>query len=160
MFVIVTNFFVQLFVENLLKVLKIQVFHILYFLDYCLFARVCTFRARARIVIIDCLPYYSGSPPRRGARRKGGADLIAPPLSLYMIMLWMPLVWCPLCWGNFSFARKGLVSSVCVKLSRLVFFNLFVCVLLSCLVNALFGCFTSLFCCVLGCFSSSCKSCA
>jgi len=35
MFVIMTNFFVQLVVENLLKVLKTQVFHILYFLDYC-----------------------------------------------------------------------------------------------------------------------------
>lgn len=40
MFVILTNFFVQLVVENLLKVLKTQVFHILYFLDYCLFSRV------------------------------------------------------------------------------------------------------------------------
>lgn len=95
MFVILTNFFVQLVVENLLKVLKTQVFHILYFLDYCLFARVCTFRARARIVIIDCLSYYSGSPPRRGARRKGGRKLIAAPLFLYMIMFWLPLVWCP-----------------------------------------------------------------
>jgi len=35
MFVILTNFFVQLVVENLLKVLKTQVFNILYFLDYC-----------------------------------------------------------------------------------------------------------------------------
>jgi hypothetical protein len=35
MFVIMTNFFVQLVVENLLKVLKTQVFHIFYFLDYC-----------------------------------------------------------------------------------------------------------------------------
>ena len=67
MFVILTYFIVHFYVENLLKVLKTQVFHILYFLDYCLFARVCTFRARARIVIIDCLLYYSGSPLRRGA---------------------------------------------------------------------------------------------
>lgn len=35
MFVIMTNFFVQLVVENLWKVLKTQVFNILYFLDYC-----------------------------------------------------------------------------------------------------------------------------
>jgi len=91
-----TNLFVQLVVENLLKVLKTQVFHILYFLDYCLFARVCTFRARARIVIIDCLPYYSGSPLRRGARRKGGANQFCAPLVyLYIFMFCLSLVWCP-----------------------------------------------------------------
>lgn len=152
-----TNFFVQLYVENLLKVLKTQVFHILYFLDYCLFARVCTLRARARIAIIDCLSYYSGSPPRRGARRKGGRKSILRPPSLYMILLWLPLVWCPLCWGNLSFARKGLFSSVCVECvhvwhdwhSLVVLFEIFCCV---------FGCFASLFCCFLGCFTSSRKS--
>ena len=79
MFVIMTDFFVQLVVENLLKVLKTQVFHIFYFLDYCLFSRVCTFRARACIVIIDCLPYYSGSPPRGGRDARGAQTNFAPP---------------------------------------------------------------------------------
>lgn len=154
MFVILTNFFVQLVVENLLKVLKTQVFHILYFLDYCLFARVCTFRARARIVIIDCLPYYSGSPPRRGARRKGGRKSILRPPCLYMIVFWLPLVWCPLCWGNLSFARKGSISSVWVHVwhdwhSLVVLFEV------SCYV---LGCFASLCCCVFCFFSCFCKA--
>lgn len=151
-----TNFFVHLVVENLLIVLKTLVFHILYFLDYCLFSRVCTFRARARNVIIDCLPYYSGSPPRRGARRKGGRRFDCAPPSLYMIMLWMPLFWCPLCRGNLSFARKGLISSVWVHVrhdwnSLVVFFEI---------SRGFFGCFPSFFRCAFGCFTSSCKACA
>ena len=153
MFVILTNFFVQLVVENLLKVLKTQVFHILYFLDYCLFARVRTFRARARIVIIDCLPYYSGSPPRRGARRKGGRKSILRPPFLYMIVFWLPLVWCPLCWGNLSFARKGLISFVCVERVH-VWHNRHSLVVLFVFSRCVFGCFTSLFYCVFGCFTS------
>lgn len=150
----------QLVVENLLKVLKTQVFHILYFLYYCLFARVCTLRARARIVITDRFPYYSGSPPRRGARRKGVRKPICGPPLLYMILFWLPLVWCPLCWGNLSFARKGLISSVCVKFSRLEFFNLSFCVFFCCLVNAFFCCFASFFYYVFRFFSYFCKACA
>lgn len=152
MFVILTNFFVQLVVENLLKVWKTQVFHILYFLDYCCLSCVRVLHVRARIVIIDCLPYYSGSP-RAGGVTQGGRKPICGPLLLYIIVFWLPLVWCPLCWGNPSFARKGLISPVCVKLSRFVFFNLFVCISFCCLVNAFFGCFASLFYCVFGFFS-------
>ena len=108
------NFFVQLVVENLLKVLKTQVFHILYFLDYCLFARVCTFRARARIVIIDCLPYYSGSPPRRGARRKGGRKpILRPPSSLYDFAL-VAACLVPLCWGTLAL-RGGAFNLLCMR---------------------------------------------
>lgn len=163
MFVILTNFFVQLVVENLLKVLKTQVFHILYFLDYCLFARVCTLRARARIVIIDCLSYHSGSPLRRGARRKGGRKPICGPPLLYMIVFWLPLVWCPLCWGNLSFARKGLLIS-CVCFSR--FESIYQFASSCCLVDsifsyfggAFFGRFTSLLHCVFCFFSCFRKS--
>lgn len=158
MFVILTNFFVQLVVENLLKVLKTQVFHILYFLDYCLFARVCTLRARARIMIIDCFPYYSGSPLRRGARRKGGRRLICGPPLLYMIVFWLPLVWCPLCWGNLSFARKGLISSVCVECVH-VWHDWYSLVVLFEVSRCVFCCFASLFCCFFGCFTSSRKAC-
>lgn len=159
MFVILTNFFVQLVVENLLKVLKTQVFHILYFLDYCFFARVCTFRARARIVIMDFLPYYSGSPPRRGARRKGGRNQFCGPPLLCMIIIWLPLVWCPLCWGNLSFARKGLISFVCVECVH-VWHDWHSLVVLFEVSRCVFYCFTSFFCCFFGCFTSSCKACA
>jgi len=114
MFVILTNFFVQLVVENLLKVLKTQVFYILYFLDYCLFARVCTFRARARIVIIDCLPYYSGSPPRRGARRKGGCKpILRPPFSIHDYVLAAACL-VPLCWGTLAL-RGGSFNLLCMR---------------------------------------------
>lgn len=158
MFVILTNFFVQLVVENLLKVLKTQVFHILYFLDYCLFACACTFRARARIVTIDCLPYYSGSP-RAGGVTQGGRKLICGPLLLYMIVFWLPLVRCPLCWGNLSFARKGLISSVCVEYVH-VWHDWHSLVVLFVVSRCVFGCFASLFYCVFCFFSCSCKSCA
>lgn len=63
MFVILTDFFVQFVVENLLKVLKTQVFHILYFLDYCYLSCVRVLHVHARIVIIDCLSCDSDSPP-------------------------------------------------------------------------------------------------
>ena len=114
MFVIMTVFFVQLVVENLLKVLKTQVFHSFYFLDYCLFARVCTFRARARIVIIDCLPYYSDSPPRRGARRKGGRKLILrPPFYLYLNFFAAACL-VPLWWGTLAL-RGGAFNLLCMR---------------------------------------------
>lgn len=153
-----TKTFVQLVVENLLKVLKTQVFHNLYFLDFCFFARVCTFRARARIVIIDCLPYYSGSPPRRGARRKGGRKLICGPPLFFLTVFSGRFFWCLLFWGNLSFARKGLVSFVCVEWVHVWhdWYSLVVLFEVSCYV---FGCFTSLFYRVFGCFASSRKAC-
>ena len=133
MFVILTDFFVQLVVENLLKVLKTQVFHILYFLDYCLFARVCTLRARARIVIIDCLSYYSGSPPRRGARRKGGRKPILRPPSIHDYVL-VAACLVPLCWGTLAL-RGGAFNLLCMRQTVQIDIFQFVCLhnfLLSC----------------------------
>ena len=131
MFVILTNFFVQLVVENLLKVLKTQVFHILYFLDCCLFSRACTFRARARIVTIDCLPYYSGSPPRRGARRKGGRKIVCAPPSIHDYAFAAACL-VPLCWGTLAL-RGGAFTLLCmcqiVQICIFQFVRLHICLL-------------------------------